>query len=561
MRRSLVLGLAVAGLLAGCTGSGDPDPTASPTAAQTQSPTPNDGDDRFGGTLRFSLTDNPGSIDPRFVRDDGGLAVVDALFDSLVRIADDLITIEPAAATDWEVSEDGLTYTFNLRPDGVYHDGSPVVAQDFVRSFQRIVDRTVAPDSFLFYQLEPVVGYEGTLLEGEPLAGVTASEDSVLEIRLRRATSEFLHVLAHPSLAPVPALADEDPERYEVLPIGNGPFAMAEPWQPNQFIRVTRFADHPEPPFLDEVVFQIFAEERGLEQQYDDFVAGRVDVAQVPPNRLREARATYGQSSDGRTGPGLIDGLTGTVYYYGFNVELPPFDDATVRRALSMLIDRQRIVQEILLDSRIVADGLVPRSLPGSTRAPCDICTFDPDAARAELGLEEDAEDDTAPFDGPLELVYNSSTTNERIAERVAADIADALGVEVETRNVSLGELLGELREGTIGFFRLGWQPDHPSAGAILEPLFHSRFIGQDNLTRFQDDEVDALLDQARETANTTERLALYGQVEARVLELAPATPIFFYPQARVVADTVEDLRWSPVGTVDLARAWKLTPA
>jgi oligopeptide transport system substrate-binding protein len=557
-RRTLVLGLAVAGLLAGCTGSGDPEPTPSSTTAQTQSPTPNGGDDRFGGTLRFALTDNPASIDPRFVRDDGGLAVVDALFDSLVRIGDDLITIEPAAATDWEISEDGLTYTFNLRDDGVYHDGSPVMAQDFVRSFQRIVDRTVTPESFLFYQLEPVVGYEDTLLDGAPLAGITAPEDTVLEIRLRRATSEFLHVLAHPSLAPVPEIADDDPERYEVLPIGNGPFAMAEPWQPNQFIRVTRFADHTQPPFLDEVVFQIFAEERGLEQQYDDFVAGRVDVAQVPPDRLREARATYGQSSDGRTGPGLIDGLTGTVYYYGFNVQLAPFDDATVRRALSMLIDRERIVQEILLDSRIVADGLVPRSLPGSTRAACEICTFDPDAARAELGLEDD---DDAPFAAPLELVYNTSTTNERIAQRVAADISDALGVDVETRDVPLRELLGELREGTIGFFRLGWQPDHPSAGAILEPLFHSRFIGQDNLTRFQNDEVDALLDQARGTADATERLALYGQVEALVLELAPVAPIFFYPQARVVANTVEQLRWSPVGTVDLARAWKLTPA
>lgn len=556
-RRTLVLGLAMAGLLAGCTGSGTPGPTASPTSGQAQSPTPGDTDDRFGGTLRYALTGNPGSIDPRFVRDDGGLAVVDALFDSLVAIADDLITIEPSAATDWEISDDGLTYTFTLRSDGLYHDGSPVVAQDFVRSFQRIVDRTVKPESFLFYQLEPVVGYEETLLEGAPLAGVTAPEDGILEIRLRRATSEFLHVLAHPSLAPIPQTADDDPERYEVLPIGNGPFAMAEPWQPNQFIRVTRFADHPEPPFLDEVVFQIFAEERGLEQQYDDFVAGRVDVAQVPPDRLREARATYGRSSDGRTGPGLVDGLTGTIYYYGFNVQLPPFDDASVRRALSMLIDRDHIVEEILLGSRVVADGLVPRSLPGSTRTACEICAFDPDAARAELGLE----DDEPPFDGPLELVYNTSNTNERIAQRVAADIEAALGVEVETRDVPLRDLLGELRDGTIGFFRLGWQPDHPSAGAILEPLFHSRFIGQDNLTRFQDDDVDALLDQARATADATERLALYGEVESLVLELAPAAPIFFYPHSRVVAHTVQELRWSPIGTVDLARAWKASPA
>jgi ABC-type oligopeptide transport system substrate-binding subunit len=139
----------------------------------------------------------------------------------------------------------------------------------------------------------------------------------------------------------------------------------------------------------------------------------------------------------------------------------------------------------------------------------------------------------------------------------VAADIEAALDVEVEIRDVPLLALLGELREGTIGFFRLGWQPDHPSAGAILEPLFHSRLIGEDNLTRFQNDDVDALLDQARATPDATERLALYGEVEALVLDLAPVAPIFFYPHSRVVAQTVEELRWSPIGTVDLARAWK----
>jgi hypothetical protein len=186
-RRSLVLGLAVAGLLAGCTGRDRP--RARPRhrrSSQTQSPTPATTRTSASGAHSDTRSpSNPGSIDPRFVRDDGGLAVVDALFDSLVTIADDLITIEPSAAADWEISDDGLTYTFTLRPDGIYHDGSPVVAQDFVRSFQRIVDRTVEPESFLFYQLEPVVGYEDTLLEGAPLAGVTAADDTVLEIRLR----------------------------------------------------------------------------------------------------------------------------------------------------------------------------------------------------------------------------------------------------------------------------------------------------------------------------------------------------------------------------------------
>lgn len=504
-----------------------------------------------GGTLRYALDDNPASIDPRFVSDQEGLTVVDALFDSLVAIGDDLASIEPAAATDWSVSEDGRTYTFDLRPGATYHDGTPVVAQDFARSFQRIVDREADPQSFLFYQLAPVQGYEAAL-EGGNLAGVSAVDEHTLRIRLRHPAAEFLQVLAHPSLAPVPAGAEGGDAAFAEEPVGNGPFAMAEAWQPNQFIRVTRYADHPTPPRLDEVVFQIFADDRARQQQYDDFRDGRIDVASVPPERLSDAVATYGRSPDGRSGPGLVDGTTGTVYYYGFNTQLAPFDDRRVRRALSLLIDRDRIVGELLLGTREPADALVPPSLPGAQPGACDVCDHDPERARQILGREG-----TTEVTGPLEIVYDAGTTNERIAERVAGDISSALDIEVTTREMSLADVIGELREGTIGIFRLGWQADYPSPGAVLQPLFRSDTIGQDNLTRYSRPRVDRLLNRARGERDTQARLELYQQVEQIVLEDAPVAPIFFYRRARLVADEVRDLRIGPLGRVSLSEAWK----
>ena len=233
----------------------------------------------------------------------------------------------------------------------------------------------------------------------------------------------------------------------------------------------------------------------------------------------------------------------------------------------------------------------MPPSLPGAEAGRCGHCRYDPDAARAELGLGPDGTP-TAPaspsdtvqdrpdpaatssdtetpapttpapaFDTPIEIVVNEGSTNLRIATRIAADIQSALDVKVSTRTAAPAAFVGQLHAGEVQVFRLGWQADYPSPGAVLQPLFRSDGIGEDNLTRFRDDEVDALLDQARATLDPAARQELYAQAEERVLQLAPVAPIFFYRQNRVVADGVEDLKISPLGAVDLATAWKRAPA
>lgn len=586
LRRALVAAM----LLGACT-SAPPTPEASTTASVVPStPTSTEPTEPGrGGTLRYALGANPTSIDPRFLADEEGATVTDALFDSLVAIGDELVDVEPAAAVSWDVSDDGRTYTFRLRSGATYHDGRPVRAGDFVRAFRRIVDREASPTSFQHYQLAPVAGYDAAVAEGTPLRGVQALDEQTLRIRLAEPSAEFLQVLAHPSLAPIPPGVDESPDDFAERPIGNGPFAMAEAWQPNQFIRVARFEDHHTPPRLDEVVFQIFANDPSRQQQYDDFERGQLDVAEVPPAVVDEAVEAYGRSLGGRSGPGVLQGLTGALYAFGFNTELPPFDDPAARRAVSMLIDRDRIVEQILLGARVAADTLVPPSLPGGASGRCDHCTYDPDGARAELGLaptdagtdqaitapstspsgtatedptvsEPAPADPPAEFDTPIEIVVNQGSTNERIAARMAADIESALGVEVTTRTAEPAAFVGELRAGEVQVFRLGWQADYPSPGAVLQPLFRSDAVGEDNLTRFRDAEVDALLDQARGTEDPTQRHELYAQAEERILALAPVAPVFFYRQNRVVADGVVDLRISPLGDVDFVSTWKREP-
>lgn len=552
LRRVLGAGIVVALVTTACTG-GQPvaEPSDDPTPTSSPSPDPSFGSGDEGGTLRVALPENPFSIDPRFIVDEEGALVADALFDGLVSVGPDLTTIESAAAESWTISEDGTVYDFVLRDGATFHDGTPVTAQDFVRSFQRIADGTADPASFGAYKLEAIVGFEEAQSFGTPLAGVEALEDGRLRIRLQYPFAELLAVLADPALAPVPAAADEDPTAFGENPVGNGPFAMAEAWQQNQFIRLAGQADHPSAPRLDELLFQIYTGDSSAQEEYRDFEEGLLDLAEVPDDQVAVAIDRFGESDDGFTGPGVLTGTTGTLYYFGFNTETPPFDDPAVRRALSQLIDRDGIVQQLLRSAREPAETLVPPSLPGGGGVQCSHCAFDPDAARAVLV----AEDGTSRLDA-LTILHNEGDTNAAIADRVAADIARVLGIEVGVESVPLSDFVARIRAGEAQMFRYGWTADYPSPGSHLLPQFRTATRGSDNLTNFSDPAVDDLLRQAREELDTQARLDLYRQAEELILESAPVAPVFFYRLNRVVASGVRGLVSDPLGRIDFTEVW-----
>ncbi|MFP5309234.1 MAG: ABC transporter substrate-binding protein [Actinomycetes bacterium] len=542
--------LLVAVLLAGCSRAPATDPTPSPTAteaAPVESPTPAD---RTGGSLRYGLSGDPDTIDPRFVADETGALVVDALFDSLVALDDDLQPV-PAAAESWQVSDDGTTFTFTLREDGRFHDGTPVTAADFARSFDRIADGTAEPRSLLAFQLEPVRGFAAAQSDGASLAGVEAVDERTLRITLDEPFPEFLSVLSRPGLAPVPPAADEDLEAFGTSPVGNGPFEMAEAWQRGQFIRVARADTWWGEVLLDEVVFRIYAGDPGAASQFADLEAGQLQVAEVPAGKRAEAESRFGRA-DGSTGPGVLDGLTSTIYYYGFNLEQAPFDDVRVRRAVSLAIDRERIAAEVLAGLRAPADAIVPPPIPGSQVSPCAHCRFAPDEAAA---LAAEVRADGVEL-ASIELVHNDGPTHEAIAAIVAESLREVLDVEVAVRSQGLQEYVAGLRAGVMQVFRLGWQADYPSPGSYLVPLFSGDNVGVDNLTRYDVAEVTQQLEAARAEMDATARVEAYRAAERRILDDVAIAPMLFYRSAQVVAEGVNDLTVSPLGSVDLTRVW-----
>jgi oligopeptide transport system substrate-binding protein len=591
----LVSGVAAL-VLSACTA--EPSPVEAPVSAPIAQEEPEEAPEstpgpRRGGTLRIGLVVDPVSIDPRFVVDDEGELVVDALFDPLVRTDDDGAVV-PAAASRWDILDDGATFVLHLR-EASFHDGSPVTAQDFKRTFDRIADASAEPPSFLAYLLADVVGIDAAQSEGGGLAGVIAEDDQTLRIELSAPQPAFLTTLSEPSLVPTPAVADEDPEAYGREPIGNGAFAMAGPRELGAFLRLVRFEDHHDAALLDEVLFTLYDANDGGAELWQDLSDGQLQVGHLPPGRREEAIELFGRSRDGYQGPGLLDGIRSPVYLYGFDTTRAPFDDPRLRRAISLSIDRERLASDATEGTRVPATSLVPPGIPGSQSRACDACVRDPEVARQLLDevvrdlvadrapsddlADGDSDDDTdvdgdddpegdddpdadgelppaAEVIGPVTLTYNRGTFHGAIAEQVAADIDEALGLEVSFQGQELAPFIQGVRRGDVSVFRLGWDVGEPAAQAYLYPMFHSSQVGLDNLTRFADDEVDALLDQARASADQPERLALLREAERRVLEELPAIPLLWYRHDLVVRPEVQDLVYTQLGRLRLADAW-----
>lgn len=538
-----------------------PAPTPSPTATGSPTPTASPEADR-GGALRYALVE-PVAIDPAFVPDAAGEIVVDALFDPLTAVRPDG-RIVGVAAERWRVSDGGRTFTFDIRP-AWFHDGAQVRAHDFVRAFNRVVSGTEERAPAHPELLKDIEGFAATHLTGAPLEGVVAVDRSTLRISLERPRADLPALLSHPLLGPVPPLADWDPERFAMEPIGNGPFRMAEAWDGGAAIELARADDHPRPASLDGVTFALYAGEDAGRLAYDDLLDGAVDVAPLPspedparedptvedpagpppegtPDATASPTVTDTPSPAGpppRTG---VRDLAG-VYLYGFVTDRPPFDDPAVRRAFARAMDRGALVGGS--DPAEPADALIPSGLPGHRPGACGHCRHD--RVRASLLMAGRSPPD-------VRLLVTTEPRAVAAAEQVAEDVEAATGMQVEVDTAHATEYLDRLEAGEADVFGLRWDLRIPSPDDLLHRFFASRNVDVTNLTRYSSPDVDGLLERARSTLDRTERLALYGQVEQHVLDEVVVTPVWYERARYARAPAVRDLTFDPWGRPDLSR-------
>jgi oligopeptide transport system substrate-binding protein len=539
--------VALALVLAGCTGGGD----GGPGSAGADRPGGGGGPrGRVGGTLAVALLD-PGPLDP--ARADGleDEIVLGNLFDGLTAI-DPAGAVRPAVAASW-TSDPGLRrWEFRIRPDARWSDGTPVVAADFVYAWQRLADPRARPAPAPARTLLADVSGYGSFAAGRArtIAGLQAPDPATLRVTLDRPAADLPALVAAVALSPLPAAAvHRNPAAYLARPTGNGPFRLAARPGPGRPLRLDRNPAYgPSPALLDRVDVHLVPDEQTawLELQH-----GQVGFAPVPLDQLAAARAVHGQSPDGRTRPGLLQGPTLTTWQLTFDLRSTLGRSPRWRQAVSLAVDRRRLAATT---SGTAATSLVPPATPGygasgsgsggggaggaagtAGHGACPACAHDPARARSLFASAKPAAAE------PLRLTVPGGAEARRIAELVAADLA-AAGLKVTLASTPTGGSPLTLVRRVAPY---------PRPAASLTSQFATR--GPANGTGYTNPAVDRLLDQARATPDDPARAALLGQAEAAILTDLPATPLVTDHHAAVLAPGVQGFDLTPWGTLDLA--------
>ena len=509
------------------------------------------------GIVNYYLN-NPVSIDPYNAQEDQGIQVVFQLFDTLTQYNFETGEIEGLAAESFEPNEDATQFTFHLK-EATFHNGEAVTSQSFKRAWERIIN-TQSPVAAIYgpseisYHLSVVQGYQ-ELLDGTAteLSGVTCPDDQTLVVTLTSPYADFAYIASHPALSPVPEAADTDPENYYLAPIGNGPFKMEGKWEDGQEINVVRYDDYyGEKATIDGIHFSI---QKDQETAYREFQAGNLDICDVPVAQIDAAKSDRGVSEDGYTmaeGQHMLLGSEPSTYYLTCNNTAEPFNNADFRRAVSMAINREAICETIFNGTRTPADGIVPPGIDGYQEGMWPYCKYD-QAAAVELLDQLYPADADGNRGITLTLSYNLDGGHQAIMESVISDL-EAVGITVTSDTQEWAAILQEYQDLNYQFGRLGWIADYPIYDNFMYPLFHSDSLGGDNRSGYSNPEVDNLINTARQTTDTTERIDLMHQADALVAEDNPVIPLNFYTHQIAGSDRIAHLYIDPLKKADLSQ-------
>ena len=492
--------------------------------------TSNAGDSPTTATLVRGGGPDPDSLDPQRARSGESHYILRDLCEGLTTLGKNA-EVAPGVASSWSVSPDGKTYTFKLRPNARWSNGDRIVSADFVAALRRLVDPATASG---YAQIIQVVTNASDIVAGKKppdTLGVTAPDDATVDIELDTPAPYVLGVLSHPSTCPVhrPTLAAHASTfaRPGVM-VSSGAYVLAE-WVENSHVLLTRnhFYWNDAATRLDSVKYVFVADNTAELSRYR---ANEIQITYaVPRAQFDWVKANLADQL--HTSPQI------NTYFYGFNLTKPPFKDQPgLRRALSLVIDREKLAQLVLRVGELPAYGWVPPGIDHYTSQSFDYATT-PLADRIAEGrrLYQQAGYNT---EHPLsfELRYNPGEVHTKLAVAIAAAWKDALGVDVQLTAVEFKSLLQDIDRGDVQMFRSSWIADYNDAYAFLQYLKSDFGV---NLPHYQSPEYDALLERAAHCVDPAQRRELLEQAERTALRDHPLIPIYFYVNKHLVKPEV----------------------
>ncbi|KIS43593.1 peptide ABC transporter substrate-binding protein [Kosakonia radicincitans] len=471
------------------------------------------------------LKDEPASLDPAKAVGLPEIQVLRDLFEGLVN-QDEKGNIIPGVASKWQ-SNDNRIWIFTLRDNARWSDGSPVTAEDFVYSWQRLVDPKMTSPFASFAALAGLANAQ-EITEGKATPdklGVSAVDARTLRVQLSRPVPWFPSLAASFALYPVQKANVEsgaDWTRPGHL-IGNGAFVLSDRVVNEKLVlsRNKHYWDDGK-TVIDKVTFMPINQESAATKRY---LANGVDITESFPKNLYQK---------------LLKDIPGQVYtppqlgtyYYAFNTQKGPTADSRVRLALSMTIDRQVIAQKVLGTGEKPAWRLTPDVTAGFTPERSHFESM----SQAELNAQAKTLLQAAGY-GPqrplkLRLLYNSSESHQKIAIAVASMWRQSLGADVTLQNQEWKTYIDSRNSGNFDVIRASWVGDYNEPSTFLSILTSG---SSSNISRFSDESYDKVIAQATQETSAKARNVDYNAAEHLIAEKAPIAPIYQYTNGRLI--------------------------
>lgn len=518
-------------------------------------------------TVIYNMSEQPQFIDPCFNHTIGGGNVISNCFEGLTRVEPGG-GIGPGVAASWEVSADGLTWDFTLRPSARWSDGRPVVAEDFRYAWLRVLEpRHAAAYAVFLYPIAGAEDYNKRVTLDPSAVGIDAVDDHHLRLRLVRPVPYLEELLSFGTFMPVrrdvveaAALASgfASPElaatrwtlQHETY-IGNGAFMM-DAYERGHIIEFV-----PNPEYwdrgsirLDRVRYLLID---SAQSEYIAYRTGQIDVTYAIPYadlpQIREAMPGH-----------LVSAPYIGIYYVAFNFRRPPFDDVRVRRAFSLAFDRDAIRREVNEGMCYTAHSFVPlgiRDADGVTEF-CEVSgplipNQDIEEARrllAEAGYPGGRGFQTRSATGepiPTEYLYNTSERHKQVAERLQNMWRNALGVDVELVNKEAQVFFSDRDHYNFTFARSAWIGDFSDPMTFLETYLSD---SGNNRSGYASERYDALIREAMNTPGRERYFELCHEAERVLFEDAVLAPIWFYTNDFLMNPAIEGALIQPTGGV-----------
>lgn len=520
---SFAMLVAIATILAGCYGG----------SGEEEKDTAGNGDEVKQEIVVNAMTEPP-DIDPALATDTTSGWVLDHIFEGLYT-RDKEGKPELGVAEDVAVSDEGKTYTFTLREDAKWSDGSQVTAEDFEYAWKRVLNPdTGSPFSFYLYYIKGAEAYNKGNGSAEDV-GIKAVDDTTFEVELNAPLGYFDSLLTLWTFYPVQKDLVEGNENWAAEAdtyVSNGPFKMTG-WKHDSNVVIEKNEEYYDKDVvnLDKVTFELVNE---ATTYYQMFKTGELDLVMTLPSDVIESEKENEE---------YVEVPYYGTYMYMFNVEKEPFTNAKVRKAFAMAVDRKSLTENVTLGGETPAYAMVPggAETPKGDFREVGGDYFEESAEEAKKLLKEGMEEEGWDELPEVTLLYNTSENHKKIAEAVQEMVKDNLDVSIKLNNQEWGTYLDTTKQHNFQMARMGW------VGIFLDPVVNlDYYLGDspNNRTGWVNEEFDSIMEKSKVEQDQEKRYELLHQAEEILLEDLPFMPVYFYKNNYLTNTDFEDIAY-----------------